>query len=68
MLGASFCEIETNAETGSKELVTLVTSNGKLLTGLIDLIPLTEQAGVADKLGGGLFNLIRKLTAEAAAQ
>ena len=25
---------------------------------LIDLIPLTEQAGVADKLGGGLFNLM----------
>ena len=35
---------------------------------LIDLIPLTEQAGTADKLGGGLFNLVRKLTAEAAAQ
>ena len=33
---------------------------------LIDLIPLTEQARIADQLGGGLFNLVRKLTTEAA--
>ena len=35
---------------------------------LIDLIPLTEQAGIADTLGGGLFKLVRKLTAEAVAR
>ena len=33
---------------------------------LIDLIPLTELNKNADNLGGGLFNLIKKLTAEAA--
>ena len=32
---------------------------------LIDLIPLTEQAATADNLGGGLYNLVRKLSAEA---
>ena len=32
---------------------------------LIDLIELTELNEVADRLGGGLFNLVRQLTAEA---
>lgn len=35
---------------------------------LIDLLELTELNELADNLGGGLYNLIRKLTAEAASQ
>ena len=34
---------------------------------LIELLQMPDPNGTADKLGGGLFNLIRRLTAEAAA-